>query len=629
MSAKNITNYQLLFLLYPITLLILAFTTPGTGDEGDSIMHYLYARYAFAHPQNFFNHWAKPIYVLLAAPFAQAGFIGVKLMNTLLSTASAYLAYGVARRLKMPRAGAAFVFTAAAPMGIYLTLSGLTEPLFAFWLIASVYLAVRGQGLAAVIWVSFLPFVRSEGLVILCVWAVYLLFTRRWRWLPLLMAGHVALSIAGYFYYGNLLWVFKKIPYATMGSVYGAGKLLHFVKGLWEVVGYPMYLLLGLGMLYGAYALGQIIKQKKYHPISAQELWLVYGSFTAYVVAHTLFWYLGIFQSFGLLRVLVGVIPLSGLICLRGLNGAVNVLPHKTAQTAAVSLVLLAVLAYPFYSLNYAMHFDLKADQKAQNELANFVKQQYGAGYKYYFDMPHLSLALHTDPFDDQQKQMTAALFTGAPLPDKTLVIWDDWYSPVEAGTKLEKLVQDDRLEPVRFFEAKDPWGSPRLTHLFVKKRYANTTSNDGTTLQPIFITDFETPDIANTYTTQAYAGKYAGVAHAGSPFSAGMDLPASELPTNALIRAEAYFYLSQKEPDRFKEPLFIISFENDSSYSWNKLPLQAYLPENKWQKLSFTAQVPPLQTPADRVKVYVYNLSQTCHAYIDSLSVNVVSGIK
>ena len=48
----------------------------GTGDTGDSITHYFYAQYAPLHLELFFNHWAKPLYVLLASPFAQFGFIG-------------------------------------------------------------------------------------------------------------------------------------------------------------------------------------------------------------------------------------------------------------------------------------------------------------------------------------------------------------------------------------------------------------------------------------------------------------------------------------------------------------------------------------------------------------------------
>ena len=161
--------------IYFAAMCALAFLTNGTGDEGDSVSHYLFAKYAFKHTANFLDHWAKPMYVLIAAPFTQLGVVGVKLMNIGLSTLSAWFSYKIAKIFALPNAVIALLFVMLAPMHIYLTLSGLTEPLFAFWLIAAVFMAVRGQVTASVIWVSFLPFVRSEGLVILCVYFLYLL----------------------------------------------------------------------------------------------------------------------------------------------------------------------------------------------------------------------------------------------------------------------------------------------------------------------------------------------------------------------------------------------------------------------------------------------------------------------
>ena len=37
----------------------LAFIANGTCDEGDSVMHYQYARWAPFHSKLFFDHWAK------------------------------------------------------------------------------------------------------------------------------------------------------------------------------------------------------------------------------------------------------------------------------------------------------------------------------------------------------------------------------------------------------------------------------------------------------------------------------------------------------------------------------------------------------------------------------------------
>ena len=63
----------------------------GTGDDGDSIFHFLYAKYALTHPELFLHHWAKPVFVFLASPFAQFGFMGIKTFNVLLSLGSIWM----------------------------------------------------------------------------------------------------------------------------------------------------------------------------------------------------------------------------------------------------------------------------------------------------------------------------------------------------------------------------------------------------------------------------------------------------------------------------------------------------------------------------------------------------------
>ena len=73
----------------------------GTGDEGDSVHHYLFARYAPLHPALFMDHWAKPLYVLLACPFAQFGFVGAKIFNVLAMMGAMWFTYLTAQALRL------------------------------------------------------------------------------------------------------------------------------------------------------------------------------------------------------------------------------------------------------------------------------------------------------------------------------------------------------------------------------------------------------------------------------------------------------------------------------------------------------------------------------------------------
>ena len=83
-------------IIYFLSILFIAINTDGTCDSGDSITHYLYARYAFENPENFFNHWAKPFFVLLTSPFAQVGFVGIKIFNCIAAAFTLLCVYKIA-----------------------------------------------------------------------------------------------------------------------------------------------------------------------------------------------------------------------------------------------------------------------------------------------------------------------------------------------------------------------------------------------------------------------------------------------------------------------------------------------------------------------------------------------------
>ena len=202
--------------VFGLVMVWLAVTTKGTGDWGDAIYHYLFAKYAFIHPENFLNHWAKPVFVLFAAPIAQGGFVAMKLFNVALLLGSTWLAWRLGKALDISNSWLVIFPMMTAPMNISHVLSGLTEPLFAFWLMSGIYLFVKKKPFFAVLLLSFLPFVRSEGLIVFCVLAIYLILKRWWYLLPLLAIGHIVYSLVGYFYYQDFLWVFNKMPYATI-----------------------------------------------------------------------------------------------------------------------------------------------------------------------------------------------------------------------------------------------------------------------------------------------------------------------------------------------------------------------------------------------------------------------------
>ncbi|HEX2899147.1 MAG TPA: hypothetical protein VHS96_05430, partial [Bacteroidia bacterium] len=228
---------------YFVVSLCIAITSSGTYDAGDSVMHYQIAHYAFVHPDNFLSHWGKPFFTLVAAPFAAMGFWGMKLFQCLLALGTGWLTYQNARMLRFRWAWLAPLFVLAAPEFFLSQLSGLTEPFFAFVLTLGVFGMLHGKPLPAAIALSLLPFVRTEGFLLLPVFGLILLLRKEWKAIPLLTLGTLVYAILGGIFLSDFLWIWTQNPYADQTLNYGLGGWLHFPEKYLFVVGIPIYAL--------------------------------------------------------------------------------------------------------------------------------------------------------------------------------------------------------------------------------------------------------------------------------------------------------------------------------------------------------------------------------------------------
>ena len=458
--------YLVLFTYFLIGLFTIFFFN-GTGDHGDSVHHYLYARYAPQHPELYFDHWAKPLFVLFASPFVQFGFGGMKLFNLLISLITIFFTYKTAKLFKYPAPLVSAILIICAPLNYLLTFSGLTEPLFALFLVLGLYFTQKKQNITGAAILSFLPFIRSEGLIFLGVFGFFYLLNKDWKAILFLALGHVVYSLAGFLVYHDLLWIFTKIPYATLKSTYGNGKLDHFITQLNFVLGIPIYVLLWIGLL--SYLIEFVTGKLK---LFSSENLLIVGGFLAFFVAHTLFWYLGIFNSAGLKRVFIGTMPLTALIGLKGFNMLTN-LPFRNPKInlALTSVFVLAILVFPFLKNRAAIDWQemyLGKDQELALEISSFLNQNPSVSEQvYYYTHPYLSEAFHRDHFDKtQRRDLTEENLKN--LKPGSLVIWENWFAVVENGITEEKLDRDPRLQKVKTFSKTDKKGESKFSIYYV-----------------------------------------------------------------------------------------------------------------------------------------------------------------
>lgn len=458
--------------LYLLIMLIVLAIANGTGDEGDSLTHYFYAKHAWQNKSFFFNHWAKPLFTLIAFPFAQLGFWGVELMNILLSTTAIWLTYKNAKLLAIPFAWMAPLCLLSMPMFNFLTLSGLTEPMFSCALALSIYLLLKEKFYAGIILFSFLPFIRSEGLLICGAALIYLIYLNKYALLPLIATGHIVYSILGYPVHKDFLWVFNTMTYATFNSAYGKGYWLYYMQKLPESVGLALTLFTFGGLAYGLVLLIQYFR-KQLTSSNKQILFLIYTSFSIFFLMHTVFWALGIFNSGGILRIMIGIMPVLAIIQTLGLQYAIGFIQSKKIYTIVLYILMGLILLCPFTSHEFAYKwnrdFQLKADQQAQVAMKSWLiknKPDY-TQRSFYFEAPNISLVLDINWFDESKRKRLLGAFEKNEFKKGDLIVWEDWFAVEEGKISLSSLQQDTRLQQLASFEKVNFWGITRKTVLF------------------------------------------------------------------------------------------------------------------------------------------------------------------
>lgn len=431
-----------LLLLYFGVAIFLIFNFKGVGTEADSISHYLIAKYALQHPELFLDHWGKPLFTLLASPFAQFGFKGIKIFNILCVGANLLLIFRVSKLLHFKWPILACLFYLLFPLTLSTTFSGLTEPLMGFFLLGSLLLLLQRKEILALTLISFTPFIRSEGLVIILTFAIFQSINGKWKSLPYLLVGHLIFMLIGAFYYQDLLWVFNLIPYASLNSPYGSGDWFHFFDKMTYVMGVPLMILFWIGLLLYSWQ-----GVKKGTPLPPKVL--IPACFTAFFIAHTVFWKFGIFNSMGLKRVFAAITPLMALMALYAFENGNRLASAKWIKPLQI-VYLLYILIFPFTSNPAATEFkrDLSLTKK-QKSLANFEIEP--AGKRLVYADPYLSLRCSVNPFNSKE-YLQLHLDHWNKIKSGDLIIWDNWHAEYESGLSyatLEKMVKRKQLKKV------------------------------------------------------------------------------------------------------------------------------------------------------------------------------------
>jgi len=440
----------------------------GTGDDGDSVTHFLYNKFAFYDPSLFINHWGKPLFTISSACFSQYGFIGIKVYNSIVAIITAYFTYKLCLRLSIQNSFLSILILMFMPEYLRCSLSGLTEILFSCLLVISLYYTVSERYTIGCIIASFLPFSRPEGYFVIAILFAYFIYLRKWRLLPLFLVGHLVFTGIGVcLFEENWLWVFQKNPNAELITTYGqTGSWGHYIVGLLNILGLPIYILFLLGLLV------YLFRWKANH-FKIDNLAIIATILGFTIISHTIFWKFGLFKSFGLMRNMLTICPLIAILALIGLN---FILEKSTAliksKIIVISVLLLTAFIYLYSSAKYTFQFPqafrLNPSQVLSQEMAQYIQDSFPQRQLIYHYYPYLSILLNENPFDQRVHRNVSTSIFNEKLPKHTLVIWDDWYSVVEGKVSLNQLQNDSNFAFKKYFKTIDGAKKERSFYVFV-----------------------------------------------------------------------------------------------------------------------------------------------------------------
>ncbi|MCB0739191.1 MAG: hypothetical protein KDC92_16900, partial [Bacteroidetes bacterium] len=441
-------NLILANLAFIFTFYLAATWDSDTGGS-DNYMHFRIAYYAFKYPELFFNTWGKPVFNIIAAPFAQLGFVGIKLLNCVLAAFTFLVTAQLLKNIKSKATWTGLVFIYAAP-GYYAVINScLTEIMFGFWLALSMLLAFQKRFLASAIFLGFIIWIRNEGFVVIVPFVLYYIIYKKWWSIPALLVGWLSITLAGLAYKNDFFWFYTDMPYTYADGAYGSGNFFHYIIK-YEAIWGPVIL---VGIIAGTSAILFRWFKEKFNLRSTDfdVLLLVLAPILAYFFAHSYVWYAGTGGSMGLTRVMAITAPSAAVLIVYGLSRIKLPVMHSFNPLA----IVFAGAALVWFNKNVP----LKAPQdQIISSTLQAAKEFKDAGFafnKVFYSSPAFIHELGVDPYDKKASNQYFWFEGFHILNEGDLLVWDAHHSPTEGKLDFETVMNEPSMKLVYLFHPK------------------------------------------------------------------------------------------------------------------------------------------------------------------------------
>jgi hypothetical protein len=410
--------------------------------ELDGGHHYLFARWSWTHPELFVGVWSRPLFTLLYAFPALAGYLPAKLFSVLICLVIAHQTWRLAEDLKIERAPAVIGFLWLQPMFFLYCADNMTEPIFALVYVLALRLHHLGRVKAGMIVASLMILARPEGFFLGLLWGTWVLAEalpadgRTWSIrslrfgaasaIPLLATGAFIWWLAALIITRDPLFIRNNWPpnWSVTGSAFGTAMLYAYPIRLPEIVGLFML----PPFLYGLI-----------HLLQHRKLFTLTSAFLLLFILHTILRAYGLFGSAGYPRYMLSVSPAIALITLVGWNQMAISFAHRSPFfRSACAVILLGASAYANFV--YADCIELARDARAIAQIHSWfqVRQEQFTITRFIFSEPYACILFNRDPWENpiftRNREDDMNLLRDS--PPGTLIYWDERVGPKWLGLK-------------------------------------------------------------------------------------------------------------------------------------------------------------------------------------------------
>lgn len=613
-------------------MITLSFLSEGYSGGLDNIYHYFFSRFSFKYPYLFLDLWGRPLFTILSSPFSQFGFNGIKIFNILAGLLTCYFSYRIAKKLKLTPSFLVIFFVCFTPLYCSLLLTGLTEILFGLVLVLAIYFFFEEKYILSSIVISFLLFARNEGFILIPLFFFAFFAKRKVKAIPFLFTGFLFFSLLGSFYYKDFLWIIHNFPYSAHNpSYYKSGSFFHFFTMHEKILGAPLEILAGIGILY-LFSLFFTKDRIKKHDAFYESL-MILIPLIIFVVFHSVLYWKGLGGSLGLDRVIAGVLPLAAILGMRGYHWINKFLPDLWMKTIILIVCIFIVTRTNFLTYHYPVELDF--EERLEKQSSGWFEQSKFADEKLYYSDFNACFFLDTQPGMDMRNysrfEQLHSVNDLKSIPPGCIVQWDAHFGANECGIPRDSLMLNPHLKLLKYFQPDEPaytMGGHLYQILFFlvlpKDEKADNFSlmdslhsekEKGFQHKILLMYDFETLskgiDSLKLSRERAYSGSQSFRIDKKTEFSPVFEIKCSaisSLKKNISIRPTAFvFPIASLQSDPVH--LVVSLEEKDKSYQYETLQLNNLnLKLNQWNKISFTVHLHEIKSGNDVVKVYLWN---------------------